>query len=241
MSVPESSEESLRRLWDAVVASIGDGSGGTEALALIGRACTRLLPIDGASISLVGGARAREALYAGDEVSDRIQRLQVSLGEGPSYEAYRTRRPVLVPDLAADPGARWPVFATEVAACPVGAVFAFPLQRGAIAIGALDLYRRDPGWLSSEEVTVALRVVDIATLALPALRMDSLDGEWVVGLPPERAQVHQATGMLISGLGVSAEQALARLRAHAFSVGRMVDEIADDLVSGRIVPTDIEL
>jgi AmiR/NasT family two-component response regulator len=61
-----------------------------------------------------------------------------------------------------------------------------------------------------------------------------------VSLSRERAQVHQATGMLISGLGVPAEQALAKLRAHAFAVGRMVDEIADDLVSGRLVPADIE-
>lgn len=241
MSVPETPEESLHRVRVAVAASLGDGSGGTDVLALVGRLCTQLLPIDNASISLVGGALTRETLYAGDETSDRLQRLQNSLGEGPSFEAYRTRRPVLVPDLAADPGTRWPVFAGEVAAYSVGAVYAFPLQRGAIAIGALDLYRHEPGWLSSQEVSVALRIVDIATPALLALRMDSLQGEWVVALSLERAQVHQATGMLISGLGVSAEQALARLRAHAFTVGRMVDEIADDLVSGRIVPADIEL
>ncbi|MGW5876938.1 GAF and ANTAR domain-containing protein [Nocardiopsis terrae] len=241
MSVPESPEQSLQRVWAAVAASIGDGSGGTEVLALVGRVCTRLLPVDGASISLVGGVRTRETLYTGDEVSDRIQRLQESLGEGPSYEAYERRRPTLVPDLAADPGTRWPVFATEIGAYPVGAIFAFPLQRGAITIGALDLYRREPGWLSAEEVTTALRIVDIATLALLALRVDSLHGEWVVALPLERAQVHQATGILISGLGVPAEQALAKLRAHAFSVGRMVDEIADDLVSGRLAPVDIEL
>lgn len=239
--VPESPEESIQRVWSAVAASIGDGSGGTEVLALVGRVCTQLLPVDGASISLVGGARTRETLYAGDETSDRIQRLQAGLGEGPSYEAYRTRRPVLVPDLAADAGTHWPVFATEVGAYPVGGIFAFPLQRGAITIGALDLYRREPGWLTSEEVTTVLRIVDIATLALLSLRVDSLHGEWVVALSLERAQIHQATGMLISGLGVSAEQALAKLRAHAFSAGRMVDEIADDLISGRILPADIEL
>ncbi|WP_017582627.1 GAF and ANTAR domain-containing protein [Nocardiopsis valliformis] len=241
MSVPQSPEEFLQRVWVAVAASISGGSGGTEVLALVGRVCTQLLPVDGASISMVAGARTREALYSGDETSDRIQRLQVSLGEGPSYQAYAMRRPILLPDLAADPGTRWPVFATEIGAYPVGALFAFPLQRGAITIGALDLYRRQPGWLSSEEVTIALRIVDIATLALLALRVDSLQGEWVVALPLERAQVHQATGMLISGLGVTAEQALAKLRAHAFAVGRMVDEIADDLVCGRILPADIEL
>ena len=227
--------------WAAVAASLGDGSGGTDVLALVGRLCAQLLPVDNASISLVGGARTRETLYAGDEMSDRIQRLQNSPGEGPSFEVYRTRGPILIPDLATDAGTRWPVFATEIGAYSVGAVYAFPLQRGAIAIGALDLYRHEPGWSSSEEVTVALRIVDIATLALLALRVESFQGEWLVALPLERAQVHQATGMLISGLDVSAEQALAKLRAHAFTVGRMVDEIADDLVSGRIVPADIEL
>ncbi|WP_150246362.1 GAF and ANTAR domain-containing protein [Nocardiopsis quinghaiensis] len=241
MSVPESPEESLQRVWSTVAAALDDGFGGTDVLALVGEVSTRLLPVDGVSVSLVGGARTRETLYASDGVSDRIQRLQCSLGEGPSFEAYEARRPVLVSDLAADRGSRWPVFASEIGTYPVGAVFAFPLQRGAIGIGGLDLYRSEPGWLSAEEVTTALRIVDIATLALLALRVDSLNGEWVVSLPRERAQVHQATGMLISGLGVPAEQALAKLRAHAFAVGRMVDEIADDLVSGRLVPADIEL
>ncbi|GAB3709196.1 GAF and ANTAR domain-containing protein [Nocardiopsis oceani] len=241
MNAPENTEESLQGLWSAVTSALGEGTGGTHVLALVGQVCAQLLPVDGVSISLVGGARTREAVYGSDEQSDQIQRLQGSLGEGPSFEAYATRRPILVPDLAADSGARWPVFATEIRAHPVGAVFAFPLQRGAIAIGALDLYRSEPGWLSAEEVTTALRIVDIATLALLALRVDSLQGEWVVALPLDRAQVHQATGILISGLGVPAEQALAKLRAHAFSVGRMVDEIADDLVSGRIAPLDIDL
>ncbi|MFL1377806.1 ANTAR domain-containing protein [Nocardiopsis protaetiae] len=241
MSVPESPEESLRRVWSAVASALGDGSGGTDALALVGQVSTHLLPVDGVSISLVDGARTRETLYASDGLSDRIQRLQCSLGEGPSFEAYEARRPVLISDLAAHRGARWPVFAGEVGAYPVGAIFAFPLQRGAIGIGGLDLYRSEPGWLSAEEVATALRIVDIATLALLALRMDSLHGERVVSLPREHAQVHQATGMLIAGLGVTAEQALAKLRAHAFSVGRMVDEVADDLVAGRLVPADIEL
>ncbi|GAB3715326.1 GAF and ANTAR domain-containing protein [Nocardiopsis oceani] len=241
MSAPGKPEEPLQQVWSAVAAALSDGADGADVLSLVGQVCTELLPVDGASISLVGGDRTRELLYGSDDMSHGLQRLQSSLGEGPSFEAYATRRPILVPDVAADSGARWPVFSTEIGAHPVGAVFAFPLQRGAIGIGALDLYRSDPGWLSAEEVTTALRIVDIATLALLALRMDSLQGEWVVALPLERAQVHQATGMLISGLGVSAEQALAKLRGHAFSVGRMVDEVADDLVSGRLAPADIEL
>ena len=209
-------------------------------LSLVAQVCTQLLPVDGVSISLVGGDRTRETVYASGEVSAHLQRVQASLGEGPSFEAYAGHRPILVPDLATDPGSRWPVFASEIGTHQVGAVFAFPLQSGAIGIGGLELYRHESGWLSAQEVTTALRIVDIAALALLALRVDSLHGEWVVALPLGRAQVHQATGMLIAGLGVSAEQALAKLRAHAFAVGRLVDDIADDLVRGSLAPADIE-
>ena len=147
---------------------------------------------------------------------------------------------MLVPDLAATAARSWPVFAAEIADQPVGAIFAFPLQTGAIRIGALDLYRRRPGWLSSTEVVIALQVVDIATLALLGLQGDPAAGEWVLALPRDREQVHQATGMLISAYAVSAEQALARLRAYAFGTGRMVEEVARDLVIGRISPEDLD-
>lgn len=89
-------------------------------------------------------------------------------------------------------------------------------------------------------MSTALRIVDLATMALLALRVDSGEGERLVPLSAERAQVHQATGILISALGVPAEQALATLRAHAFASGRMVDEVADDLVAGRLAPAEVE-
>ena len=65
--------------------------------------------------------------------SNGSRSLQFSLGEGPCFEAYRTRRPVLIPDLAAVAPTRWPGYAMAAHDHGVRAVFALPLQVGAAA------------------------------------------------------------------------------------------------------------
>lgn len=241
--------EALSEVRVAVAAALRDRRGGMHALARISRACVELLPVDGASVSVVSGTQHRETLYASDQVATRIEALQFSLGEGPCFEAFTTRSPVLIPDLAASSAAAWPVFAEEIASEQVGAIFAFPLQHGAIGIGAMDMYRRAPGWLSVAELTTALQVVDLATVALLGLREGEPDGdndpdgvvddEWLAALPRDRAQVHQATGMLIAEYGIPAERALARLRGYAFATGRLVDQVARDIVTRSLAPSGI--
>jgi len=49
-----------------------------------------------------------------------------------------------------------------------------------------------------------------------------------------RAEVHQATGMVVAQLGVSATDALARLRAYAFVEQRLLSDVAHDVVSRRL-------
>lgn len=212
-----------------------------DTLARVIRACVDVLPVDGASISVMNGPRERETLYASDAIAAEIENVQFSLGEGPCFEAFATRRPVLVPDLPQASVLEWPVFATAVAALPIGAIFAFPLQTGAIGIGAVDLYRRRPGWLSGGELAVALEVVDLVTAVLLGLLLGEdgdTDGLRDV-LSPGREQVHQATGMLIAAFSISAEEALARLRGYAFVMDRPLDDVAKDIVSRRLSPLEL--
>jgi hypothetical protein len=49
-----------------------------------------------------------------------------------------------------------------------------------------------------------------------------------------RREVHQATGMILVQLGISADEASLLLRAHAFSSGRSVKEVANDVVERRL-------
>jgi GAF domain/ANTAR domain len=229
-----------QRVRTVVATVLRDHVGEPDLLSRVCRACTELLTVDGMSISVMNDTDQREVLYASDEVSARVEALQFSLGEGPCFEAFHTCRPVLVPDLPAAIAPSWPAFAAEMAAEPVGAIFAFPLQSGAICIGAMDLYRRRPGWLSATELTTALAVVDVAVMVILNLLADAEHGDWWLDLPEQREQVHQAVGMLIAAFGIPADQALARLRGYAFAVGRLVDEVAHDIVTRRLTPNDLD-
>ncbi|SFR27965.1 GAF domain-containing protein [Lentzea waywayandensis] len=221
------------------MAAVRDSESQLDTLARVIRACVDVLPVDGASISVMSGPRERETLYASDEIAAKIEDVQFNLGEGPCFEAFSTRRPVLVPDLPQASALEWPVFAAAIAALPIGAIFAFPLQAGAIGIGAVDLYRRRPGWLSGDELAVALEVVDLVTAVLLGLLLGE-DGDGLQDvLSPGREQVHQATGMLIAALEISAEEALARLRGYAFVTDRSLDEVAKDVVSRKLSPLEL--
>ncbi|WP_034269445.1 GAF and ANTAR domain-containing protein [Haloechinothrix halophila] len=228
----------------AVVSALRRESPDIDPLVRVCRACVALLPVDGASVSVMSGSQHRETLHASDAVMARLDSVQFTMGEGPCFEAFDERRPVLVPDLARDGAGSWPAFASEIADQQVGAVFAFPIQSGAITIGAMDMYRREPGLLNAGELATALRVVDLAAVAIVgASSGDGTDAD-VRDLAPlrrDRAEVHQATGMLISHLGVPPELALARLRGYAFGTGRLVEDVAREIVSRRLRLESIDI
>jgi hypothetical protein len=70
------------------------------------------------------------------------------------------------------------------------------------------------------------------------LLLDSaaVDGDADVGdhTGLQHPEVHQATGMIIAQLDVSATVALARLRAHAYSSNRRLRDVATDVVARRL-------
>ncbi len=49
-----------------------------------------------------------------------------------------------------------------------------------------------------------------------------------------RPEVHQATGMVLAQMGISARDALARMRAHAFVTGALLSDVAADIVGRRL-------
>jgi len=200
------------------------------------------LEVDGAAISLLTASTLRETLYATDATAELLEDLQFSLGEGACMDAATCGGPVLIADMN-DPAqtSRWPIYAAAVVEqARVGAVFAFPLQWGTINLGVLDLYRRQPGPLSSARVRDAISASEAATLMLLGLRTDPdpegdavWDRSW-----SKRAEIHQATGMVIAQLGINATDAFARLRAHAFTESVSLGDVARDVVARRLQFTE---
>jgi hypothetical protein len=171
-------------------------------------------------------------------VATDLAELALTVGEGPSLAAVSDGGPVLVADLTDRASAtRWPAFAPAAAAMGVRAAFAFPLQVGGIRLGAIDLHRGRAGPLSPEQVASALLLADTTC----ALLIDSAHqaGPGQLGREPEQArlqhpEVHQATGMIIVQLGVSAAVALLRLRVYAYVHDRRLRDVARDVVARRL-------
>ena len=200
--------------------------------------CVQMLGVTGAGISMMTTAGNNGIVCSTDEASARIEDLQLTLGVGPCVDAVGRGAPVLVGDLT-EPGdvdvARWPAFMEGASKAGVRAVFAFPLRIGAISVGALDLYRDQPGDLDRDQLPAALMAADAAALAL--LNLDSPHPPGSSDLDsrtPYQPQVHQATGMVQVQLDVSIEDAFLMLRARAFASGRPLIDVAVDVVDRRL-------
>lgn len=213
------------------------------------RACVGLLPVTGASVSISGGPTVRATWCASDRTAAKLAEVQYSLGDGPCQAALDHGAAVVAADLTQGPDSRrWPVFAHQAAELGVRAVFSLPLGVGGNAIGTLDLYRDRPGGLSESDLRIALWARDAVTFALmnlqPGHDADEQPGEegvasWMEAAEADHSEVYQAVGMVMVQLRVGPEQALDRMRARAFSQGRMVSEVARDVVM-RALRLDLE-
>jgi hypothetical protein len=161
--------------------------------------------------------------------------LQAELGEGPSYTSSRSGWPVLVPDLHQD--GTWPAFSAAATALGLCSVYAFPLRRGAVRVGAFTLYRDAQEDLTDNHHADALvyaRLVHDLMMSLQAGRpVDQLD-ELIVDGTADGMEVHQAAGVVSVQLGVDVGTARAVLRARAFSTGQSLRDLAGDIVARRI-------
>src|ERR1022692_5238265 len=96
--------------------------------------------MSGAAGTGSGKSRPGHVMCVTDEVSEQIEELQLTFGEGPRVDASADGGPVLVPDLGADDvAARWPAFGPAARLAGAAAVFALPLQIGGISVGGLGL------------------------------------------------------------------------------------------------------
>jgi len=214
-----------------------------RALAMrICRACVDGLDVDGAAISLLTAGAARQTLAATDATAELLEDLQFTFNEGACMEAARTGNPVLVGDLRhSGEVERWPMFAAAVLErSAVRAVFALPLQWGAVNLGVLDLYRLQPGALDDGQLRDAIAAADAAALMMLGLRTDPDRGgvDWLDDAVAHRAEIHQAAGMVSVQLDVTTAEALARMRAHAFVHDRLLVDVARDVVARRLMFTE---
>lgn len=219
------------RLWRLVTERApGHGAGWVEVVCSV---AVEQVDVDAAAISVRGGSRAQELAAASSDWAASLEELQYTVGEGPGIEAFATGGPVLVSDLQAEKQ-RWPGLTDTPLPAGAAAVFAFPLQTGGIRVGTLALYRHRVGDLTPLELTNAVVLAELATTALlsDSAGADAERAHWArESTSGFYEDVHVATGILASELRISLEDALMRLRAHAFSQHLPLTEVARAVVA----------
>jgi hypothetical protein len=214
--------------------AVDDGTDDAPRLCTV---CAEVTSVDGAGIMLLAGDRPQGSVCTSDATSTRIEELQYTLGEGPCIDAHRQHVPVAEPDLADPITMRWTAFSPAAVAAGARAVFGFPLSLGSTHVGALNLYRNRPGGLSADQHADALVMAEVAARAILTTQSTAAPGTIAAELESRgnfRFVVHQASGMVAAQSGVTVDEALALIRAHAFVAGRSVSDVARDIVERRL-------
>ena len=212
-------------------------------------ACTEILGADAGILTLTS-ATERLTVHTAESAFTQLEDLQMVLGEGPAALAFAEGRTVvahldghegrsvsrehqghLQSRADDDDDAAYPVFATMAADIdgPV-TVYAVPMRPSGRVIGVLTLYLRN-GELARplEEAEFLADAAGAALLGDPDTADVSSQATW-----PERARMHQATGIVVAQLGISPADALAVLRAHAFGRASTLESVVADVLARRL-------
>ena len=194
------------------------------------RACVDILGADGGAITLSSTRPERLTVSTSNGTSARIEDLQDVLGEGPGQDAFRNGRTV-VTQVDGASGGPFPMF-TELAGDIAGplTVWAIPMHPGGATIGVVTLYRAEGDLAQSlDDAQFLVDAVGAALLDDRAVGAGAPFAAW-----PDRARVHQATGMIVAQLSIAPDDALAILRAHAYAEATTLDAIAIEVVERRL-------
>ena len=211
--------------------------------ARVARACADALPVDGAGLSLHAGA-LRVPIGASGAVAAHAERLQFTFGDGPCLRAFDDGRTIAFEPR--DIEQNWPgLYAALMADSPYHGVLSVPLPEPLGPTVVLDLWVDDPAALPRLDHAEVTAVVDRVTEELArdlreGARIPSADSTWLEGRDALlRSSTWQAVGMVAMALLLDTTDALEVVRASAVTSARSVDEVATDLLTGRLQPLDL--
>lgn len=215
--------------------AVGDG------VAVNARYCAPFLaalPVTGAAISSLGSFMAPETICASDDNAARLDELQFDLGEGPCWDASRTRRPVLTADLQTRPDHAWPALVDAMQGMPIRGLFAYPLLLGPLSVGVVDMYSSSALEFGEDHNHEAQLLAGRAARAVAREIFSRITADPEAPGEPasaySRRHIHQATGTVLAQLNVSAADASLILRAHAFATGRSLSDVAQDVIEWKL-------
>ena len=205
--------------------------------------CVALLDVDAAGLVIADPAgRLRVAASSSEQVRV-LELFELQNEEGPCLECYRTGVPVAADDLD-DPDSGWTQFAEVTRSAGFRSVAALPLRLRDQTIGALNMFRVQPGPLTPAHWSLGQALADVATIGIlqerGARRQEQLARQLQEALS-SRVIIEQAKGVLAERRGVHVDEAFRVLRTYARSNGERLSDLARRVVLREIDPADLPM
>lgn len=235
-------EDSVRRadaLAEAFVAladTLVDDYDVIELLHRLTTYCVRLLPIDAAGILLSDQRGELRVVASSTEEVRIVQQFAVESGDAPGMDCFHNSREVAVADLR-DDGQRWPEFAERAEKSGFRAVTAVPLRLRAQTVGALSIFRAEPGLLTAEDTKIGQGLADMATISIlheRALSQRTVLVDQLQFALTSRVIIEQAKGVLAERCQVDMGEAFTLLRKHARNNNLRLADVAKGVVAGTV-------
>ena len=200
--------------------------------------CVELLDCTESGLLLADPAGVLRVMASSSERADALDLMQIQNDEGPCFECFHRGESVSSLDLGAELG-RWPIFSPAAVERGFGSVQALPMRVRGITVGALNLFRAQPGGLGERDLPLGQAMADIAAVALlqeRSVRESRTVVDQLQGALTSRVVIEQAKGVLAERANISVDMAFARMRAYARRANRRLGDVAAALIDGRLQP-----
>jgi hypothetical protein len=239
-----SREQLLSRTFVGVADTLVDDYDVIELLDRLAGYTVELLAADAAGILLVDPQHGLRVVASSNEDAELMELLQLQADQGPCVDCVRSGAPVSVANLA-DTAGRWPVLAAAMTTRGVfRSVHALPLRLRGEAIGAMNLFRHQPGALPEADLALGQALADVSTIGIlseRAIRRGELLNEQLHTVLSSRGLIEEAKGIVAQHGGLSMNAAFDRLRCYSRNRNQRLSQVARQVVVGDLCPEALDL
>jgi len=194
----------------------------------------RLLAASAAGVVLADPRGELRVAAASSEEAGLVELFQLQNDQGPCLDCFRTGQPISAADLTG-PDQRWPRFAQAATRAGFRTVEALPMRLRDRVIGALNLFRAEPGPFGPADLRIAQALADVATIGLVHernVRRSETVAEQLQAALNSRVMIEQAKGKLAERYGIDMDRAFTMLRDYARNTNQHLTDVARDFVTG---------
>lgn len=195
-----------------------------------------LLNADAAGIMLADYQGVLHVMAASAEEARMLELYELQNDEGPCLDCFRSGQPVSRADLDTM-RSTWPAFTERLQQFGFHSAQALPMRLRNETIGAINLFRTEPGRLDDTDLKLGQAMADVATVGLiqeRSIAARELLATQLRAALNSRVQLEQAKGMLAQLTGLPMDQVFLVMRDYARGHNLRLSEVALRIIAGSI-------